>query len=121
MLSKRNMESTPKLAPAKVRFSMVHLFAWLAIATVIAVAIAALAFATAQVAAPLVLFPLLVGGVLGGSLVIAMRVVQIGHLPTIVIGALLAALVVVVGQHYASYLSELHSAELAKIKFNEKV
>jgi hypothetical protein len=111
----------PLVAPAKSKLSAVHFLVWLAIVTITAVAIAAVAFAAAQVAAPLVLFPLLVGGLLGGSLVLAMRIAQIGHRPTLMIGTVLAALLVVVGQHYASYLSDLRSVAEAREKFNEKI
>jgi hypothetical protein len=53
--------------------------------------------------APLVIFPLLVGVVLGAVLVLLVRVGQVGHRPTIVLGTVLAALVAVVGQHYFAY------------------
>jgi hypothetical protein len=53
--------------------------------------------------APWVIFPVLVGLGLGAMLVGLTRINQVGHRPTIVLAALLAALVAVAGQHYADY------------------
>jgi hypothetical protein len=53
--------------------------------------------------APLLLFPLLIGVLLGVLLVLYMRMARIGHRPTIVAGAVLAAGVTVVGMHYLAY------------------
>jgi hypothetical protein len=55
--------------------------------------------------APLLIFPLLVGIGLGAVLVLLMRVGQVGHRPTILLGTALAALTAVAGQHYFSYLA----------------
>jgi hypothetical protein len=55
--------------------------------------------------APLVIFPLLVGIGLGAFLVGLMRVGQVGHRPTILLGTVLAALTAVVGQHYFGFLA----------------
>jgi hypothetical protein len=55
--------------------------------------------------APLLIFPLLVGIGLGAVLVLLMRVGQVGHRPTILLGTALAALTAVVGQHYFGYLA----------------
>jgi hypothetical protein len=61
--------------------------------------------------APLVLFPLLVGVGLGAMLIGLMRVAQIGHRPTLWLGAVLAAAVAVVGQHYLSYREAIQRRE----------
>ena len=53
---------------------------------------------------PLVIFPLLVGVGLGALLVGLMRLGQIGHRPTVVIGTVAIALVTVAAQHYVGYL-----------------
>ena len=53
---------------------------------------------------PLVIFPLLIGVGLGALLVGLMRLGQIGHRPTVVIGTIAIALVTVVAQHYVGYL-----------------
>ena len=55
--------------------------------------------------APLFIFPLLVGIGLGAVLVLLMRVGQVGHRPTILLGTVLAALAAMVGQHYFGYLA----------------
>ncbi len=55
--------------------------------------------------APLIIFPLLVGIGLGAILVLLMRMGQVGHRPTILLGTALAALAAVVGQHYFDFLT----------------
>jgi hypothetical protein len=55
--------------------------------------------------APLVIFPFLAGVVLGGLLIGLMRAGQIGHRPTIILGAVLAVLIAVAGSHWFCYLS----------------
>lgn len=54
--------------------------------------------------APLLIFPLLVGCVLGLLLAGMSRLGQIGHRATLVCGAVLAVAVAVAGQHYFSFL-----------------
>ncbi len=78
--------------------------------------------------APLVIFPLLTGVLLGAMVVGAMRVAQVGNRPTIVSGALLAATVAVVGQHYFQYLETyaeesrpLEAFRLAAEKYPDEV
>ncbi|MCC6125817.1 MAG: hypothetical protein IT426_12695 [Pirellulales bacterium] len=68
--------------------------------------------------APFLIFPLLVGIGLGAVLVLLMRVGQVGHRPTILLGTLLAALVAVVGQHYFGFLDaqKLERRETAAIE-----
>lgn len=66
-------------------------------------AAAASALAVQRIFAPVGLFPLLAGVVLGGILVILMRAGHVGHRPTLVAGAALAVVVTVVGQHFLSY------------------
>jgi hypothetical protein len=76
--------------------------------------------------APWILFPLLVGVVLGGLLVLAIRVLNTGHRPTVVSGTLAAVLLAVVGQHYISFWKERHAADempqlqMAQLLFPEK-
>lgn len=55
--------------------------------------------------APLILFPLLVGAFVGLSTVGLVRFAQIGHRPTIVLAAVLAAVIAGLGEHGVSYLS----------------
>ncbi|MBN2579227.1 MAG: hypothetical protein JXB10_09570 [Pirellulales bacterium] len=60
--------------------------------------------------APLLLFPILVGVLLGALLVLLMRMAQIGHRPTIVCGTILAAGLTIWGMHYLTYLSNRRTA-----------
>jgi hypothetical protein len=55
--------------------------------------------------APIVLFPVLLGVVVGATVVGLVRFTQVGHRPTILLAALLAAAVAGIGQHYFSYLA----------------
>jgi len=59
--------------------------------------------------APLVIFPLLVGVGLGGLLIGLMRIGQVGHRLTIILGTILAVLIATAGQHYFCYLSARES------------
>ena len=61
--------------------------------------------------APLVLFPLIVGVLLGAMLVGLLRAAQVGNRPTLWTGAILAAAVAVAGQHYLSYRDAVHRYE----------
>jgi hypothetical protein len=56
-------------------------------------------------AAPVILFPLLLGVLTGMSIVWLMRVTQMGHRPTIVFAAILASLVAALGQHGLTYMN----------------
>jgi len=78
--------------------------------------------------APVLLFSLLVGVVLGATLVGMARLCQVGNRPTILLGTVLAAATAVVGQHYISYCSACREARhdarmyrLAKSAFEEHV
>ena len=55
--------------------------------------------------APAVLFPILVGVFTGLTVVGLVRLVRIGHRPTVLLAAVLAAAVAAAGQHYFSYLA----------------
>jgi hypothetical protein len=89
--------------PTRGRFTWPGLAIWLPAAIVLGAASAWLATEVQHHFAPLLLFPMLVGIGLGAMLVGLMRVAQIGHRPTLLSGAVLATLVAVAGQHYASY------------------
>ena len=54
------------------------------------------------------IFPLLVGVVVGAAMVGLMRVLQVGHRPTILLGTAVAVAVTVLGQHYLGYLVAYH-------------
>jgi len=69
--------------------------------------------------APLVIFPLLAGVVLGGLLIGLMRMGQVGHRPTIILGTVLALVIAIIGEHYFCYLSA-RDAELRQLSPLEK-
>jgi hypothetical protein len=50
-----------------------------------------------------VIFSLMVGVVLGATLIGMVRLLQVGNRPTVLLGTVVAATVAVVGQHYISY------------------
>lgn len=76
---------------------------WLPGSIALGLAIAWIAMVIQEYFAPLVIFPLLVGVVLGGVMVGLVRLLHLGHRPTIVAGAVLAVLAAVVGQHYFGF------------------
>lgn len=55
--------------------------------------------------APLILFPVLLGVVVGVTVVGLVRFTQVGHRPTILLAAVLTASVAGIGPHYFSYLA----------------
>ena len=86
-------------------------FSWtgFALAIVIAPVLGVIWARIAEVAefyyAPILLFPILLGILIGLSIVGLVRFAQIGHRPTIVLAAIVAATVAGVGQHYLGYLN----------------
>lgn len=80
---------------------------WLPGSVALGLAVAWIAMVIQVYFAPLVIFPLLVGVVLGGMMVGLVRLAHLGHRPTIVTGAVLAVLVAVVGQHYFGFRQAL--------------
>ncbi len=76
---------------------------WLPVCAALGVPVAWAADIAGTYFAPLVIFPLVVGAGLGALAVGLVRLMQVGHRPTILTGAVLAALVAVAGQHYAGY------------------
>ncbi len=85
-------------------FSWTWLLVWLAACFGLGAITAWAAVGAQWYFAPLVIFPLLTGVLLGAMVVGAMRVAQVGNRTTIVLGTLLAVVVAVVGQHYFQYL-----------------
>jgi hypothetical protein len=55
--------------------------------------------------APIILFPIMIGALAGLSIVGLVRFAQVGHRPTILLAAVLAATVAGAGQHYFAYLT----------------
>ncbi len=105
------MEPTPPLDQPEAahvpagRFSLGGLCLGMAVGPAVGFIWAWMAAETQTYAAPFLLFPILVGVVVGLTIVGAVRFAQMGHRPTIVLSVVLAAVVTVVGQHYISYLS----------------
>lgn len=89
--------------PPRGRFIAWQALAWVLAAPLLGAAVARAAVWAEHVRAPLLIFPLLIGVGLGLLLVAMLRTLNIGHRPTLIIGAVLAAVVAVVGQHYLHY------------------
>jgi len=66
---------------------------------------------------PLVIFPLVVGFLLGAALVALMRIFQMGHRPAAWLAVGLSAAAVVLGQHYFSYREALARADHVSSEF----
>ncbi|MFZ5830737.1 MAG: hypothetical protein ACOY3P_11650 [Planctomycetota bacterium] len=118
------IESTPAL-PRGGRFSWLHLLLGAPVAVLIGAAVAYVAV-EAQVElgfAPLLIFPLLTGLVLGGLLFLAMRISQAGHWFTVVGLAILAAAVAALGQHiliHRHVVARAQEFELARQAFADE-
>lgn len=67
--------------------------------------------------APAILFPLLVGVVLGALTVAMMRVGQVGNRVTVLSGLILSILLAVIGQHYIGYWKELQRSRKESTTF----
>jgi len=84
---------------------------WLSGGVAIGLAAGWIATMVAARFAPLVVFPLVVGAVLGIVLIGAAQLLQSGRRPTILAAAVAAALVAVGAQHYFSYLDACRKME----------
>jgi hypothetical protein len=86
-------------------FSRRGLAIWLLGALILGTLVARTAVVAQFYFAPLVIFPILVGVGLGVLLMGLMRIGQVGHRPTIILGTILSVSVAVVGEHYFCYFS----------------
>lgn len=84
-------------------FSLVRASLWFGSCFLVAAVIARIALIAQSYFAPIIIFPLLVGIALATLLVGLMRIEQVGHRPTVLVGLVAAVVVVVVGQHYFAY------------------
>jgi len=100
--------------PGAGRFRPVQALGWGMACLLLGIAAAASALAVQRIFAPLGLFPLLAGVVLGGLLVVLMRAGHVGHRPTLVVGAALAVVATVVGQHFLSYRQAVRAANAGR-------
>jgi hypothetical protein len=98
---RQNHSQTQKPPPAK--FDPLRFAFWLPWCFAHGAAVAWIAAHVEQFAAPVLLFSLLVGVVLGATLIGLTRLAHVGHRWTILSGAVLAVSVAVVGQHYINY------------------
>src|SRR5574340_700474 len=98
------------------RFSWPRLAVWLPGCAIGGGLIASAAVEVESHFAPIVIFSLLVGVGLGALAVALMRVGQVGHRPTVVLGTVLAVLVTVAGQHYLAYLDYRASFDVSRQK-----
>jgi len=95
----------PPAPPLPGSFAPVALLATLVVSPVVGL-VWAWAAETAQFyVAPFLLFPIVVGVLAGLTIVGLARFAQVGHRPTVVLAAVLAAAVAACGQHYLHYLS----------------
>jgi hypothetical protein len=85
------------------RFVVSQALIWIAAALLLGAAFARAAVWAEHVRSPLLIFPLAVGSLLGLALVGVMLFMNIGHRPTLIVGAALAAIVAAAGQHYFHY------------------
>jgi hypothetical protein len=93
-------------APAeRGRFSWIGLIATVGAAGVFGVVWAYVAEVAQSYYAPLILFPILLGVFAGLSIVGWVRFARVGHRPTILLAAVLTAVVAAVGQHGFGYLA----------------
>jgi len=89
--------------PRPGRFRPWQVACWLPVAAAAGVAIGWAAVVAERYYAPLVVFPILTGVVLGGVLVLLMRLSRVGHRPTLAAGTLLAIVLAVAGEHYIAF------------------
>jgi hypothetical protein len=89
--------------PKPASFRLGQAILWLVGSMVLGVLVAWAAEVAEAYSSPFLLFPLLVGVILGAVIVAALRLCRVGHRPTIVLGGLLAIAVTVAGQHYLSF------------------
>ncbi len=122
-------DSPDSIKPRPVgRFRWTALAVWLPACLVEGALLAWLAAIVERHRAPVLLFSLLVGVALGVTLAAMMRLCQVGHRPTILLGTLLGASVAVAGQHYLSFRAAYREArqdarayELAKLALGNQV
>ena len=86
------------------RFVAAQAALWMLAAPILGAAVARVAVWAEGFWAPLLVFPLLVGGGLGLLLFGVMRLGQVGHRATLATGAVLAVAAAVGGEHYFSFL-----------------
>ena len=103
-MASHNEQSAPgEEPPPAATFRWAPLALWLPMCGLLSASAAWLAVVVANHFAPLLIFPIMVGLVLGVTLVGLARLIQVGNRPTVILGTILACAVAVVGQHYVCY------------------
>jgi len=105
----------PPSGAAGARFSLLKFVVYLAAAAVAGLLVGGAAVAIENQFAPLLLFPLAVGAVLGGMLFMTLRVTQAAHAATVTLGIFTAALLTIAAQHYLPYLRSEHGLTQQKL------
>jgi hypothetical protein len=105
--------------PQPARFRWRHLVAGLPGAAICGALAAWIAVTVGQKFAPWLLFPLLVGAVLGMVLVALARMGQVGHRPTALLLTLVAAGAAILGQHWLSYRDALQRSQEESKQFQK--
>lgn len=103
---------SPRIAangPQPGCFRVWQLVCWLPVSAILGIFVAWAAVIALGYFAPLVVFPILVGVVLGGGATALLRLLHVGHRPTILLGGLLALGLMIVGEHYFTY-RQTHAA-----------
>ena len=107
--------------PQPAKFRWVGLAFWLPACLIEGLLVAWIAVGAQEYFAPFLLFPLLVGVVLGAVTVGLMRLYQIGNRPTILAGTVLAAVVTIAGQHCIGYWQAIEQDRKAQLAFPEEL
>ncbi|MHB8901538.1 MAG: hypothetical protein ACYC6Y_22530 [Thermoguttaceae bacterium] len=115
-MSQLQSEPPPATGPSRRAFPVAPAL-WLSLCLVHGAATAWLAFGLEKRFSPLGLFPILVGLFAGITLAGLMRLVQVGGRRTIVLGAVVALMLAVFGQHYFSYREQRVTAQCQAAQF----
>lgn len=108
-LQPENNEATT--SPGRGRFVWWQAGFWLPACLALALPVAWAAHRMQPHFAPFAVFPLLIGVGLGAMTAGLMRLTQVGHRPTLLVGILLGASVAVAGQHYLDYRKAFDRAQ----------
>ena len=103
-------EHVKSVAMPRAAFQLSQFLWWLPACLIHGTVVAWLAYGVQKSFAPLGLFPVLVGIVLGMTLAGLMRLVQVANRRTIVAGAAVACIATVAGQHFFSYQEQRETA-----------
>ncbi len=121
-------QSVPIGPPPPAKLNLPRAALWFALCLIQGGLLAWAATAVEWLRAPLVVFSVLVGAVLGATLVGLFRLLEIGHRSTILTGAVAAALAMIAAQHYIAYRLACRQAQedaatylLAKRMFGDSV